>query len=187
MRGETETPAPGIGFAPGSTPRPSRGHLALRRYRVSLSDRAYFITACSHERQPFFEQQDIASLLFDHLRALEGAAQIELIASVVMSNHVHVVFTLQDDATIGTVMKLFRGASAQSVNRKLGRSGSVWERGYFEHLIRTGESLEPVLHYMWHNPTPPGEHFRCRRDVWEWFRACVRDEPKYYDWLKQNP
>ncbi len=45
----------------------------------------------------------------------------------------------------------------------------------------------PVLHYMWHNPTPPGHRFRCRADVWHWFKACVTEDVTYFDWLSKHP
>jgi putative transposase len=171
-----------------SAPTPRHGHRALRRWRVSIPHRTYFITACTHERQRLFESTAAADLVFQHLYGLEADPHgIELIASVVMPDHVHTVFRLCNEPGLETTMKRFRGSSAQVINRALNRTGPVWQRGYFDRLLRPDERLETVLHYLWHNPTPPGLHFRCRREIWEWFRTCVNDRPEYYDWLKLNP
>jgi putative transposase len=168
--------------------RPTKGHRALRRWRVSLPNRTYFITACTHERVPLFQTPTTAGLIFSHLHKLEtNSHAIDLVASVVMPDHLHAVFTLRGESTLGEVMKYFRACSAQAVNRELVRIGAAWQRGYFDRLLRPDEQLKPVLHYLWHNPTPPGLHFRCRREVWEWFRSCVNDKPDYYAWLNDHP
>jgi REP element-mobilizing transposase RayT len=174
--------------APTSAVAPWRGHRALRRYRVSLPNRTYFITACSHQRQRLFETDAVADLIFTALHALEARHHVAtLIASVVMPDHVHAVFTLHPPASLATALKLFRGAAAQGVNRSLDRTGPVWQRGYFDHLLRANEPLEPLLHYLWRNPSRPGRHFRCRREIWTWFRTCVHDNPSYYEWLARHP
>jgi putative transposase len=171
-----------------SAPTPPRGHHALRRWRVSVSGRTYFITACTYDRQELFGSRIAADLVFQHLHALDADSRmIELLASVVMSNHVHAIFTLRDDACLEAAMKHFRGSSAQAINRALGRTGPVWQRAYFDRLLRLNDRLETVIHYLWNNPTPPGKNFRCRRELWDWFRTCVTDHPVYYDWLKLNP
>src|SRR4051812_23665356 len=85
-------------FAPTSTVIPVRGHRALRRGRVSIPNRTYFITACTHERQHLFQTPAAAGLVFQHLYALEVQLQaIELIASIVMPDHVHAVFALRSE------------------------------------------------------------------------------------------
>ena len=186
MEPETRIPSPKV--PDKSAPTPPRGHRALRHWRVSIPHRTYFITACTHERQPLLKTASAAELVFKHLHALEADFQaIELIASVVMPDHMHPLFRLCDEAALETTLKRFRGSSAQAINRLLHRTGPVWQRGFFDRLLRPDERLETVLHYLWHNPTPAGAHFRCRREIWDWFRTCVKDQPAYYDWLKLNP
>ena len=175
--------------APTGGAVPLRGHRALREWRVSIPNRTYFITACTHERQRLLETKLAADLVFAHLHGLEvDHHAIELVASVVMPDHVHAIFTLQsDEPALGDVLRRFRGASAQAINRALNRAGPVWQRGYFDRLLRADERLETILSYMWHNPTQAGTAFRCRREIWEWFRSSVHDRPEYYAWLKLNP
>jgi putative transposase len=167
--------------------QPARGHRALRCYRVSLEGHDYFVTACAARRERLFGSDDAAAVVFRGLYALEVDHNvIDLIASVVMPDHVHAVFTLRR-GTLDQLMKRFRGGTAHELNRLLVRSGTVWQRGYFERLLRPDDDLSNVLSYMWHNPMPPGVRFRCRRDVWVWFRTMVSDRPEYHDWLKLNP
>ena len=56
-------------------------------------------------------------------------------------------------ATLGTVVRAFKSISAISVNRLLSRSGqSLWQRSYYEHVIRGEESLNRIREYISTNP-----------------------------------
>ena len=55
--------------------------------------------------------------------------------------------------TLGTVVRAFKSISAIGVNRLLSRSGqSLWQRSYYEHVIRTEESLSRIREYIATNP-----------------------------------
>lgn len=161
------------------------GHRALRRARVSVFEASYFTTACTDGRRPALESDEAAVIVFDTLHALETVhGVIQLVASVVMPDHVHLVFELRA-GTVAAVMKRFRGASARLLNEVQGATGSVWQRGYFEHRLRRDDELTPILNYLWHNPSAkPGRHFRCRAEVWAWFRTGIDERAEDYDWLK---
>lgn len=172
---------------PAATPpspcfRPGHGHEALRRWRVSVPNRTYFITACTHERQPLFALPAAATEVFVCLRALDPA-HIGLIASVVMPDHLHGLFRLTGSEPLHAVMKRFRGSSAQKLNSLLERTGAVWQRGYFDRRLRLDDSLEQILRYMWLNPPTPGANFRCERETWQWFRTCIDGPNEYPTWL----
>lgn len=174
--------------SPRAPRHPSPGHHSLRDFRASIENRTYFITACSHNRLPLFESDTVAMVVFEHLHSIETDDQMaDLLAAVVMPDHLHAIVTLRGSAQLASVMKRFRGASAQRVNRCLQRTGTVWQRAYYDRLLRLDESLEMVLQYLWHNPHQPGHNFRCRREIWRWFRTCVGQPTEYSDWLQQNP
>ncbi|HLG43495.1 MAG TPA: transposase [Nitrospirales bacterium] len=51
--------------------------------------------------------------------------------------------------TLGTVVRAFKSISAIGVNRLLSRSGqSLWQRNYYEHIIRDEESLNRIREYI---------------------------------------
>lgn len=80
----------------------------------------------------------------------EEKEMCELIASVVMSDHVHFVIRLKNPC-LSKAMKTFKGRSALIINRSMERKGQVWQRGYFDHKFRDDEDLAPILLYMWNN------------------------------------
>lgn len=53
-------------------------------------------------------------------------------------------------------MKQVRNFSAIRINRQLGRTGALWQRGYFDRAIRTTEPLIGIARYIVLNPVRAG-------------------------------
>ena len=119
---------------------------------------------------------------------------IELDACVVMPNHVHGILVLvgaglamplwgaassaptgSASATLGIMLRAFKSISAVGVNRLLSRSGQpLWQRNYYEHIIRSEESLNRIREYIATNPMR-----------WELDREnpCREGEDEFDRWL----
>ena len=81
----------------------------------------------------------------------------------VMPNHMHGVLQWYTDdpasppevasalPTLGQVMRAFKGASARIIGQA-GPSGFAWQRGYYEHVIRTPKALNAITAYIEANP-----------------------------------
>lgn len=106
----------------------------------------------------------------------ERFPQVSLDAFVVMPNHVHGILIIDSsneltgDAaecrgaaccapfsspapTLGQIMRAFKSIAAIGVNRLLGRTGqTVWQRNYYEHIIRDDASLNRIREYIATNP-----------------------------------
>ena len=55
--------------------------------------------------------------------------------------------------TLFDVIGAFKSISAIKVNRLLGRRGvPLWQRSYYEHIVRTGEDLRKIQRYILENP-----------------------------------
>ena len=54
--------------------------------------------------------------------------------------------------TLGVILRAFKSLSARAVNQCMGRSGSVWQRDYFERVIRNERELTDVRRYIVDNP-----------------------------------
>jgi putative transposase len=55
--------------------------------------------------------------------------------------------------TVGKVLRAFKSISAIDVNRILVRKAEpVWQRGYYDHIIRTGQDFEEIRAYILENP-----------------------------------
>ncbi|MEW6363982.1 MAG: transposase [Acidobacteriota bacterium] len=55
--------------------------------------------------------------------------------------------------SLGNVIALFKYQSAKQINVwRHTPAGPVWQRNYYEHIIRDGESLDRIRHYIADNP-----------------------------------
>jgi putative transposase len=54
--------------------------------------------------------------------------------------------------TLGDVIRAFKSLSAIRANRLLMRSGPLWQRNYYEHVIRDNDELNRIREYIANNP-----------------------------------
>jgi putative transposase len=55
--------------------------------------------------------------------------------------------------TLGKIMRAFKSISAIRINESVGRKGhAVWQRNYFERIVRRGKDLENIRKYIAGNP-----------------------------------
>ncbi|HTZ98790.1 MAG TPA: transposase [Candidatus Aquilonibacter sp.] len=56
--------------------------------------------------------------------------------------------------SLANVVRTFKSVSAIEVNRILGRSGEpVWQRNYYEHIIRNAKEFQRICKYILENPS----------------------------------
>lgn len=71
---------------------------------------------------------------------------------VVMPNHVHVLVRLHDGWPLERLVQNWKERSAKAINLALGSTGTVWQKSYFDRLIRSAPHWEFVDGYIRHNP-----------------------------------
>ncbi|SHK51005.1 hypothetical protein SAMN02745216_03572 [Desulfatibacillum alkenivorans DSM 16219] len=54
--------------------------------------------------------------------------------------------------SLGDVVRVFKSISTLDINRFLKKSGPVWQRNYYEHVIRNPQSLNAAREYIRNNP-----------------------------------
>lgn len=56
------------------------------------------------------------------------------------------------------LLRQIKGASARAINRLSGgkRGGRLWQLGSFDHIVRSGASLEKFQRYIAKNPAKAG-------------------------------
>ena len=81
---------------------------------------------------------------------------IDLDAFIVMPNHVHGNIVLVDEAktrhAIPEIVRGFKTFSARRVNERADKRGGLWQRGYYERVIRNEEALNRIRNYIADNP-----------------------------------
>ena len=61
--------------------------------------------------------------------------------------------SLRSGHTLGDIIRVFKSISAIKINGILGRTGiSLWQRNYYEHIIRNEKELNQIREYTQNNP-----------------------------------
>ncbi|GAB3987248.1 hypothetical protein GCM10028807_06760 [Spirosoma daeguense] len=75
----------------------------------------------------------------------------DLIAYTIMSNHIHLVFTLVETdvrspvIVLDRVMQSLKGFTAIECNKQLKRSGPFWEHGSYDRMPRNRNELHRIV------------------------------------------
>lgn len=156
-----------------------RRSIRLHGYDYS-QEGAYFITICTHNRECLFgtvgagskpalaepvhyssmalnEYGEIVQHTWDDLvNHIEG---IELDAFVVMPNHFHGIVVIDSRAglepapTLSEIVRQLKTFSARRINKIRDTQGvPVWQRNYYERVIRDENELSRVREYIVNNP-----------------------------------
>ena len=146
-----------------------RGAHRLRVGRKSQEGACYFITTKTHEREPLFLQPAAAGIVMRSIEWMQSEGRWEWLCYVVMPDHLHLVFALTSQTPLKSLLRSFKGFTADRINETLRRQGTLWQDGYFDHRIRSHEKLDQVAFYCFRNPV----HARLVLDGRDWpFFKC---------------
>jgi putative transposase len=152
-----------------------RRSIRLQKYDYA-QDGAYYITLCTVGRAKLFGQIVDGQLA---LSALGRAAEQEwlrtpcvrpnvcLDAFVIMPDHIHAIAVILQCAdgtraggfrspshTLGALVRGFKAAVTRQANVIANTGGlSVWQRNYYEHIVRDEADLERIRRYIAANPS----------------------------------
>ena len=84
------------------------------------------------------------------------ADRYALNAWCVMPNHVHAIVTPLGEHRLSRILQSWKGFSAHTINRKLNRTGHVWQKESFDHIVRDEECFEKFVAYTESNPVVAG-------------------------------
>ena len=95
-------------------------------------------------------RSDVRDILMGRL-----CAEQSLDAWVIMPNHLHALVT-PEGQTLGDVLQSWKGGSAFEINRLLGRSGPLWQKEPYDHIVRSEAQFQHYRRYISENPIKAG-------------------------------
>jgi putative transposase len=142
---------------------PPKGSNQLRKGRFSQVGTIYFITKTANHRLPkheppekgVFMYEGVPEIIIGSLEWLDSQNKIDLIAYVIMPDHIHVLFVLNEGQDLAKVMMRFAGFTGKQISAKLHLAGGVWQSGYYDRALREDE-LEIAYKYIYENPLKAG-------------------------------
>jgi putative transposase len=162
--------------------------------RANVPGATYFFTVNIADRKSRSLVENI-DLLKETIQQIKVAHPFEIDAIVVLPDHLHAMWTLPaDDADFATRWALIKAGFSRrlpkgeriSESRKSKGERGIWQRRYWEHLIRDDDDFARHVDYIHINPVKHGYVER----VVDWphssFHRFVRDGVVPSNWANEG-
>lgn len=160
-------------------------------HRVHQPGGCYFFTVNCAERASNRLLVEHIDLLREAFRYVRTAWPFDIEAMVVLPDHLHCLMTLPEgDADYAVRLRLIKshfsrhvpkGEALNASRAKRGERG-VWQRRYWEHLIRDPDDWQRCVDYIHWNPVKHGLVYRVGDWPYSSFHRFVRDGRLPKDW-----
>jgi len=130
----------------------------LRRVsRVFADQPLYFVTACTADRQSILASKIPFQILKDEWHSAMERHGWSIGSFVVMPDHVHFFCRpLADADGLSPFMQRWKEWTSKRIQRTGGASGPVWQKEFFDHIVRSDESYTQKWEYVRENPVRAG-------------------------------
>jgi REP element-mobilizing transposase RayT len=141
---------------------PNRRSIRLRKYDYNKPG-AYFVTICTDNRACDFGEIDSMGMNLNELgnqvlsvwnELPDHYPSVKLDVFVIMPNHIHGILNLSESTvSLSEVVRAFKTFSSRKANEKNASPGKpLWQRGFYEHVIRNEDDLFQMRQYILNNP-----------------------------------
>ena len=128
-----------------------------------LGFQEYFLTLCTGGRQKLFANRPLVNALLATLRETSSVHQFAISAYCFMPDHLHLLVQAKSKACdLPVFVKAFKGRAAVAARRLSIRN--LWQKGYYDHVVRDSESSGEIAWYIFLNPVRAG----LVSNVWGW-------------------
>jgi len=171
-------PAPTINMKSKFDPQKHhRRSIRLKDYDYSQAG-GYYVTIVTYQRDCLFGKIENEKMILSNLGKIadecwrsipEHFPFVELGAYIVMPNHVHGIIVITNGrgtiyraptreqfqkpvaGSIPTIIRTFKAAVTRRIGREHNATG-IWQRNYYEHIIRDEKDLQNKTDYIEANP-----------------------------------
>ncbi|NOX25421.1 MAG: transposase [Deltaproteobacteria bacterium] len=134
---------------------------------------AYFVTICTWDKECWFGKiidgemvLNKAGIMVENVwnDLLNHYSHMQLDQSTIMPNHFHGIIMLHDDVTpapaaspkrhgLPEIIRGFKTFAARRINEMRHTQGTkLWQRNYYEHIVRNENELHDIRKYIQENP-----------------------------------
>jgi len=150
----------------------------------------YFFTVVTYNREKILIQPDNLIRLRQSFRHVMAKYPFIMDAVVLLPDHIHCIWRLPpDDDDFSTRWKLIKRFFSTGMNAPLtGRAEKkVWQRRFWEHLLRNEKDCQVHMDYIHYNPVKHGYV----QSPYDWpsgsFRRAVKQGLYPADWGAKEP
>jgi putative transposase len=127
-----------------------KNSLRLEHFDYS-TPRAYFITICSHEGKEAFSNKDVAKAVIESLKKNKIKSHFKIYIYCLMPDHLHILLNPgNSNLSVSRFIQTFKSQTGFWYEKQYG--SSLWQRGFYDHIVRQNENLIKIAQYILDNP-----------------------------------
>lgn len=135
--------------------------------RINAPGGTFFFTLVTYQRKPIFGEEHAVNLLRNAFRFVLLKHLFTIEAAVVLPDHLHMIWRLpENDGDYPTRWRLIKSHFTRhwvegkdiltTASRQSKGERAVWQRRYWEHLIRDDRDWQQHVEYIYYNPVKHG-------------------------------
>ena len=132
--------------------KPDRKRLRLKDFDYSNPNHVFFITICAKDKTAPFLNCELAEKIVSSLLVLRERRGFPIYCYCLMPDHFHMV--ISPSVSSGSVSSIVQ--SLKSFTTKIGWehgvSGRLWQKSFYDHVVRSDENLMSICQYILMNP-----------------------------------
>ena len=129
-----------------------------RIHRYYVPEAVVFVTQVVHRRIPVFRQPHFVDLLRRNLYETKRHHPFSMLAYCFLPDHFHLMLRPTGASNFSAIMHSFKPNFTKDYKAHLGITGSMkfWQKGFWDHVIRSPEDLQRHFDYIHYNPVKHG-------------------------------
>jgi REP element-mobilizing transposase RayT len=129
--------------------------LPPRLPRLFPSNPVFFVTLCTYRRRKVLATAVVHTSFIQFAERAYAKHNIAVGCYVIMPEHLHLFVTGSDAFQLGRWIGILKQALAKSIVSKT-IPEPLWQRGFFDHVLRSDESYGQKWNYVLDNPVRAG-------------------------------
>jgi putative transposase len=145
----------------------------IRRYQTT--GRPVFITAVCYRRKPYLETDWQKELLLAVMREVKPSSGFAMHAYVILDDHFHWIIT-PGGQNFSAIMQSIKLRFVHRYKKAIGKKeqATLWQRRFWDHVIRNSEDLHRHMDYIHYNPVKHGYVSKPSGYRWSSFNTHMR-------------
>jgi putative transposase len=130
-----------------------RKHNRLQHFSYD-GNYAYFITICCYENVNYFANKSTVFTILDSLNSISYEMDYSVIVYCFMPDHLHILTSGEEEANLVKFVKKFKQITGYNFKKISGRR--LWQKSFYDHVVRKNEDLNSIAEYIFNNPVRKG-------------------------------
>ncbi|MDP2681543.1 MAG: transposase [Deltaproteobacteria bacterium] len=115
---------------------------------------AYFITICTNFKNQYFVEKETVEAVLSLLKGCASDYRFKIFAYCFMPDHLHILLQGEEDSSLKEFMRIFKQKTEWCFKKN--RQKALWQKSYYDHVVRKDEAIEGISRYILGNPVRKG-------------------------------